>query len=1154
MKFGSRHIPSTWSPLLAILLFACRPTAPDPVSVTEGPPPHAPCPLLTAVDDSWATHARVAAVALDLGMGDREVRDRLAGLRTANASVALFTGLFERFLQPDGFTRAARFLNRAVCTAHGLGLRVAVRFPTLEVVGPLHPPLSGVQTGMNGRPNVNRGEDRDSLVAWMCPNGPYRHVVRSRAIRLADTGVDALWLDPPLFLGDGAPWPCTCRHCSEAFSRWSRQRGISGPDLTVSPREADINSPVFRSWVHWRHVTLADFVSDLVRGLHAVHPDTWVWLQDPVMDHLDATEHGLDGTFIVPADRFGRVWETDSVSSTHGMRWASPEDFTSRIATLKFGRASDGPNPSLAFVNGFHPPEGDLGMGAILATGMSPFDGRTTSLTEGAGGEFRRRWFLAGAARPDLLPGGRRLARVGLLHSSPTRDYVDYAEALGRRGAFVTAEPPVEDPTWWTGDPSDSCALVPHLGEWRGAAHTLVQLGIPFRPVLTSTVSESDLSGLDVVWLPGVRALSDNHIRGLIRYVEDGGVLLATGDFPGDLDEVGGHRDINPMGSLFGVEDGEETPGDRIRHSGRGLAIYRSESLGRHTYESLSEADVSNAAWKAIERILRVHVHEDWFIKGPRWVHMEVTRESDHRHVLYVVNFSGLQQPLQDAPSDMEIVYRAPEGFRAVSVSGIRLDGTGQPPRLTDGGDGTWIIRTRVRTFGLFELLLEPDRDTVDQSEYGPPEFADPLREAAARGGLRFVLERLRDDSADYPSNQGIRSRARGDTTVTSETMGLLMRAAACLDEPRVWDDAFAYVERDMMSVAWHVPRRAMHGVSGLPRMEQDFEGGDWHESNWPVDDFRLVRGFVEGHRRFDRREGLDLAREMLGGLYWTSVAGREDLGFDAFPGYPGGLMGRSWKWEGTDDPTRLPPARASGLGETDLEMIPLEHQDLSAMGHGATVDPRWRDLLESATDFLLDAEIDEAGPPIGLFWNGLEGLEGSWSGDHASRDTIHGRHLNTSQVIRTALHLARAATLDGKVLDDKRRTMALGAASRTLRFLKIFFEAECRIPEYLTIWGTDVPNCLTDALPDCLYPGIDNRYGGDVRIYALAARLALELGDTTFAHALIERHILPDRIQDPSDPFYGQFGVSSTPPCDADARAVLEAVLTLCLEARAGH
>ncbi|MCK5728323.1 MAG: hypothetical protein KAH08_03790, partial [Methylococcales bacterium] len=250
--------------------------------------------------------------------------------------------------------------------------------------------------------------------------------------------------------------------------------------------------------------------------------------------------------------------------------------------------------------------------------------------------------------------------------------------------------------------------------------------------------------------------------------------------------------------------------------------------------------------------------------------------------------------------------------------------------------------------------------------------------------------------------------------------------------------------------------------------------------------------------------------------------------------------------WQGTNNPQSTPIAIATGLGILAIDPIPIDYNDLYMLGEATKMNPRWRPLLESATDLLLDSQVPFVS---GLFYNGYQ-EDGTWTGDFENRDTNEGNHLKTIQTLWIALHLARASQFDATLLDEQRRSSAQIAAKKSLDFFKDFYTKKKRVPEYLTVAGLEVKDCVTTNVPDnCLTPVIDNSKTGEVRIYALLARLALLFDDKAFAHQLINDQILTDRISDPKHPRYGQIGISTASEGDADAWSTLESVLTLCLE-----
>jgi len=1143
-------------PALLAILPGCEGPETDEWKGGDSRPPFEPCARNLPDDDSWMRNARVGAVHGNDDLTDEEILDALSRLKARNDSTALLLDMFSGQIDDESFFQEASVVHRITCMAHELGIRVVVRYPSLEVAvsnsDGNNLTISGnhiddwSQAGVDRQPDSTPEFSGTTTNTWMCPNGPYREVFLDRIGRLSATGVDAVLIADPVFHDPNASWSCTCSACSESFNEWSVRHGRWGAQGLQPPSEVDFLDPSFRAWVHWRHVTLADFIDKAADTIQARGACTWILVENHTLDHLNATVTGLDGAFSSQTERLSTFWEIDTLSGTLGMQWAIPEDFTSLVSMLKWATAADAGRPSWALSFAKGPGDASLLRGAMTASGHVPLVSGLTTPDRHYPLDFEP--ITDHRTLPPASPD--RVSHVGLWYSSATRDYVDYGEGEGRSGMYVTTTSPLEDPGWWTADDSDSCAMMPHLGEWRGAANALIQLNVPFVPILSPCASPLDLIGLDLVWLPNVTALSSSDIRTLGDYVLEGGVLLATGDFPGRNDELGLERGINPMHEVFGVDAGYPVP-DRVNTHGSGLAVYIGSGPGRNSLTGRPEDRTE--AMSQIEKWIRIHASEDWIVRDGHDLYIDVARVSDHKHVIHLVDFSGLKGPFDRGVRDIEVMYRVPKGMRLTSLGSMTPIVGDYEPRFKPEGRGLYRLEASIDIFGMLELTLEKTtKPRVVHSNAGPV-FNDPFREEAARSGIRFVLDVMRDSTLDGPWRFGVLECLSGhDYRTKSEDMGLLLQAAACMGDDKAWKEAFHFIDQVMLSPSHHVVYNAVDPDLGRPGLTRCFPGGPWRNFIDPLGDIAIVRGLLAGARSIGRTEGTGLAQTIMNGLYWNGVTSRYGEDVSDFPDRLGGLIGSAWKWEGTDEPEVYPQAFASGHGDLDVDIMPVEFQDLEVMGEAASFNPRWGEVLVNATGYLLDSEITRAGPPIGLYFNGMEAFSSEWTGDHESKDTVHGRHLKTVQEIRTALHLARLSGYGIDFLDYDHAMRAIEAAGRTLKFLRLFHEAEGRIPEYLTIRGTDVPDCQTNPRPDCLYSDFDNRYEGDVVIYALAARLAIELGDLTFASTLIEEHILTDRVGDSSSPFHGKIGLSTVPSEDADATQVLQSVLTLCQEARA--
>ena len=213
-------------------------------------------------------------------------------------------------------------------------------------------------------------------------------------------------------------------------------------------------------------------------------------------------------------------------------------------------------------------------------------------------------------------------------------------------------------------------------------------------------------------------------------------------------------------------------------------------------------------------------------------------------------------------------------------------------------------------------------------------------------------------------------------------------------------------------------------------------------------------------------------------GMYWTSVTDRNGAPDMTLKNYPDGVVG----YATTSKRPMIPKCAASGCKRAGLFGRP--HHSGGLPGHldygvCREVDPRWEKVVRESVEFMLASELETTG----LYYNGFNTETLQWIGDFENPSNAKGQHLKVIQELWTALHLARASSLE--FLDEALRTSARDAASRTLEFFRTFYAAQNRVPEYLTLDGKDVADCAgADAPADCLQVGFDNLWYGEARIY----------------------------------------------------------------------
>ena len=1124
----------------------------------------------------WVRTARVAGLSIQSSASANEITIEVTRRKNENVSVIELDTSLSHYLSEAEFQVELNFIQAVVQVVHQEGLKVVIYYPALEVITPNgetaassmykdHP--DWVQVGLGGVANVFYGSQEDWVEpgaesAWMSPNSPYRQYFIERVRRLAqETDVDGIWVDVPIYLDTGAPWSDVSVAGAQAFRDWSVAKGYGTGAGLEPPTQANFGDPTFRLWLRWRHENLATFIEDVrVQALQA-DPNFVVGVETYPMDYMDTVWTGLDPAFMTSSGNFFRIWEVDSVSNTLGMKWSSIEDFSNKIAMYKWGRALDRDKPSWTFVYGNEPLDTSLTLGAAVATQNSPFETKTPIMTQTVSSAMRTDWYGFIRDNEEALLKAERLARVGVWFSSPTREYQDMP-AGAQYGMYLESVAPSPDPDWWAVVPNSSLRLAPHLGGWRGAAHALHQLAMPYKVISTPGTPAADMQEVSIVWLPSVGAMSDAEATALKQFVQQGGTVLATGLTPATLDELGNARTHSALDDLFGF-GGSLTPGARMHAYGQGVAIYRPSLKGLDLF--VGEGGNSGLAERTlgeIEQILRIHTPDDLIVNLPKGVFVELSAPTATEQHLYIVNYSGAQQPLVSAPVTLPLEYRAPEGFEVISATVKTPDANGQSGNLPvlKTAFGVYAANIKVDQFALvtYQLAALP---APSPTPYTGLTFATPERQDAVQAGLNFILTAMRDGTAAAPYRYGVRTNLfdnnsstdvyTGGHHVTAEHMGLLLRVSALLNDDVAFQGAYEFVRDVLYSKGYHVVGWSMH----KQKLERFLQADELHNlpvqfaANAPLDDLRVIHGLLAGGALLGLAPAEALGHAALNGLYWTTVTDRRRGFAPQFPTYPGGLLGISWDWEDQDDATLTPPAVASGLGRLGTFPIPVDYQDLETMSMAAQHDPRWKTVLTAAVALMLDAEIP--GAP-GLFYNGL-GENGQFTGDFEYQEPgqRQGQNLKVIQELWTALHLKRVSRVAPYLLDETRRSAAAAAAQRSYDYFKTFYQTHSnRIPEYLSMSGTDVPNCGGTPTGSCLAHGEENLFNGEARIYAQLARLALLFDDDAFAAQVIDAKLLTDRITDPTDARYGMFGVSTSGAGDAEAWNTLESLLTLALEA----
>ncbi len=1131
----------------------------------------------------WVYEARIANVEINVEMADAEVASLLAQRKDESVSVLVVDSFLSEYFTQTQFNAQVAFLQKVAAKVHSEGMKLVVYIPALEVLTPDGKTLPNsmskdhptwVQRGFDGKTAAVFYDEYDPGMenAWMSPNSGYRSYFINRIKQLAGTGIDGVQIGKPYFKditdtnwGGGGSGTGD----SAAFNAWTKAKSLGGAGGYVAPTAINWNDPAFRAWVYWRHENIADFIEEIRKEALSIKPDFLVLTQVFSIDYMDSTTTGLDKGWSKNNQNHFSVWEIDSVSSTQGMKWSSIEEYSNKIVMNKWVRSVDRENPSWAVSYGNEELDAGLVMGTAVATGVAPLEAKTPDITKSVGTTFRKRWFGFIKQHEQALLKTSRSGKIGIWYSSASRDYHDYVKG-GTWGMYISTDSPNNDPNWWSYEDKESALAKPHLGGYRGAAYALTKLHIPFKIVADPGDPSNQLAGLDFLWLPSVRAISDESATIIKNFVKNGGTVFATGEVPGTLDEFGNLRSESLFKDMFNLTKewgisatAKPEPRATIKY-GKGVAVFRPDILGREFFPTEGGPELANENLSDFEQLVRIHSEDDLIVNGPEGVHVEIGKASQNKHYLYVLNYSGLKLPLVSNPQNITIQYRAPEGYRVSGATAYTPDSLGDRGTIgiSKTAESWYRIIPKVDQFTLIELTLVKEA-AAGTKPWPKPFWSTPERREAAESGLAFIVNKMRHSDKPVPYKYGVYTNLLEQLGVTDiyayghhvsgEHMGLILRVSAMMGDKTAYEQSYQYVNEAMADPLYHVVNWAVDGNRSKPLVSLDDDNPGWQSANAPLDDFRVIRGLLDGVRAFNMPETGTLAESLLTGMYHTSITDRDYKSSKEFPAYPEGLVGYAWNWRGTTEaagPILTTPAVATSIGNLSTDPIPVDYNDLFVIAEAAKRDPRWKPVLLSATDMLLASEVPAAN---GLFYNGYQ-ANGVWTGDFENRDTNEGRHLKAIQTLWISLHLARASKFTNDLLDPTRRNKALQASRRSLAFFKDFYQKNNkRVPEYLTVDGKDVADCTGTNLGApayCLKHTDQNLFNGEARIYAQIARLALLLDDPGFARTLITEKVLTDRISDPKDPRYGLIGDSTAEANDAESWNVLESVMTLCLEA----
>ena len=601
-------------------------------------------------NSDWMAEARIGGLSISgIKVDSVQLAYDLNQLIKQGVTVVEADSRLSDYLSDVNFKIEVQRIKDTTEIIHQHGLKVVWYIPSLEVITPnglsrkdsfarTHPDwlqlsFDGETRGVFYGSEVYWVEENDES-AWLCPNTPYRDWFKDHLRQLAETGVDGLWLDVPIFDQIVVKWGCACSYCQAKFTH---QTGMG------FPQRFDLSDKAFWRFVRWRHETITEFLEDCRKTIQSVNPNIAAIAEIVALDHMGATQHGSEGSSL---RNLQVVWEVDAISETTAMAEASYDDWMILHNIYKYCRGATKDRPSWVFCYGYNEDDGQLVLASAVAAQNNPYELRAPKMTTTVGMEFRQDMFNWISQHSGQIFLSQSIAPVAVIYSERNRDFLD---ALHTGGIFLSSAPPARNRKW-LGRKSESPVNMEYMGDYRGQALLLFQNQIPTDIYPISRVDKETLGNYSVLMIPYMATLSLAEKEMLLEAVLNGTYLIVTGPEPGLWDDGGARRgeslwaDINPYMDEFKSS---------IKY-GKGKVYFWKDLVGQKYLKSHAD-DLANSmlSW------LKECSVEAWTTKKLPVVVQPYILE--HQIIIHVLNYSWIGG-LSSKPNRLGLELSVPWG------------------------------------------------------------------------------------------------------------------------------------------------------------------------------------------------------------------------------------------------------------------------------------------------------------------------------------------------------------------------------------------------------------------------------------------------------------------------------------------------------------
>ena len=366
----------------------------------------------------------------------------------------------------------------------------------------------------------------------MCVNTDYKERMVKLVLDVAKRGVDIIFLDGPAYY----PGACYCNSCKEKFYE------IYGEDI---PKEEDWNDPLWRRFIKFRYRSLANFLVSLQRALQSSGFKTLLYSNTsgqtwPVWHFALSMEELWEGESILAAESYQYYTRTIGIPVwLYG--W-----------TAKYGNSVKRGKPFCLFLSGAHAPwtyyripevERKLATFQGLANGANILEYYEDVMKDLV--KLVKRW-------NKYFEGIKSIANVALLWSRSSADFMyDEPRKMITEVTFEAQAVQVEQVKPPANVKSES--LKRYVEEVRGFYEMLIRLHVPFDLISDLNLTSEDLKKYDVLILPSSLCMSENQVKAIENFVENGGGLIASYEVS-LRNEYGDPLDNFALSKVLGVE------------------------------------------------------------------------------------------------------------------------------------------------------------------------------------------------------------------------------------------------------------------------------------------------------------------------------------------------------------------------------------------------------------------------------------------------------------------------------------------------------------------------------------------------------------------------------------------------------------------------